>query len=65
VELDDCGFIKVDERNRTSLPGLFAAGDVTNTMAFQVFMGLGDGEKAALAAFDYLLGLGLAHFECD
>ena len=64
VERDDCGFIKVDERNRTSLPGLFAAGDVTNTMAFQVFMGLGDGEKAALAAFDYLLGLGSAHFEC-
>lgn len=65
VELDECGFIKVDERNRTSMPGLFAAGDVTNAMAFQVLMGLGDGEKAALSAFDYLLGLGTAEFQCD
>jgi alkyl hydroperoxide reductase subunit F len=64
VEMDECGFIKVDERNRTSLPGLFAAGDVTNAMAFQVLMGLGDGEKAALSAFDYLLGLGSAKYDC-
>lgn len=59
VELDPCGFIKVDSRNRTSVPGLFAAGDVTTSSAFQVLMGLGDGEKAALSAFDYLLGVGL------
>jgi alkyl hydroperoxide reductase subunit F len=65
VELDECGFVKVDERNRTSLPGLFAAGDVTNAMAFQVLMGLGDGEKAALSAFDYLLGLGSADYSCE
>jgi alkyl hydroperoxide reductase subunit F len=65
VELDECGFIKVDERNHTSLPGLFAAGDVTNAMAFQVLMGLGDGEKAALSAFDYLLGLGAERLGCE
>lgn len=64
VEVDMCGFIKVDARNRTSMPGLFAAGDVTNAMAFQVLMGLGDGEKAALSAFDYLLGIGGADFIC-
>lgn len=64
VEVDDCGFIKVDARNRTTLPGLFAAGDVTNALAFQVLMGLGDGEKAALSAFDYLLGMGGADFIC-
>lgn len=64
VEVDECGFIKVDARNRTTMPGLFAAGDVTNAMAFQVLMGLGDGEKAALSAFDYLLGLGGADFIC-
>lgn len=64
VEVDECGFIKVDARNRTTTPGLFAAGDVTNAMAFQVLMGLGDGEKAALSAFDYLLGLGGADFIC-
>jgi NADH-dependent peroxiredoxin subunit F len=57
VELDECGFVKVDARNRTSLPGLFAAGDVTNSLSFQILMGLGDGEKAALSAFDYLLGM--------
>jgi len=65
VELDECGFVKVDERNRTSLPGFFAAGDVTNAMAFQVLMGLGDGEKAALSAFDYLLGLGSPDYSCE
>jgi alkyl hydroperoxide reductase subunit F len=65
VELDECGFVKVDVRNRTNVPGLFAAGDVTHTMSFQVLMGLGDGEKAALAVFDYLMGLGSAKFQCD
>jgi alkyl hydroperoxide reductase subunit F len=57
AELDSEGFIVVDSRNRTNVPGLFAAGDVTTSSAFQVLMGLGDGEKAALSAFDYLLGV--------
>lgn len=65
VEQDACGFIRVDSRNRTSMPGIFAAGDVTDAMAFQVLMGLGDGEKAALSAFDYILGLGSAPFGCE
>jgi thioredoxin reductase len=65
VDIDPCGFIKVDSRNRTSMPGLFAAGDVTDSSAFQVLMGMGDGEKAALSAFDYLLGLGAVDQECD
>ncbi len=65
VDLDECGFIKVDARNRTTMPGLFAAGDVTNALAFQVLMGLGDGEKAALSAFDYLLGMNDAEFVCE
>ncbi len=64
VELDECGFVVVDTRNRTSAPGLFAAGDVSNAMAFQVLMGLGDGEKAALSAFDYLVGMGGTGFAC-
>ncbi len=64
VALDECGFIIVDHRNRTTTPGLFAAGDVTNALAFQVLMGLGDGEKAALSAFDYLVGMGGADFVC-
>jgi alkyl hydroperoxide reductase subunit F len=65
VEIDPCGFIKVDSRNRTNKPGLFAAGDVTDSSAFQVLMGLGDGEKAALSAYDYLLGLRLDVDPCE
>ncbi|NDJ76312.1 MAG: NAD(P)/FAD-dependent oxidoreductase [Chloroflexi bacterium] len=65
VDVDGCGFIKVDARNCTSKRGIFAAGDVTDASAYQVLMGLGDGEKAALSAFDYLLGLGDVLFRCD
>ena len=54
-----------DREGRQVVPGIFAAGDVTDAMAFQVLMGLGDGEKAALSAFDYILGLGSAPFGCE
>lgn len=57
VELDAQGFVRVDPRNRTNVPGLFAAGNLTTSSTFQVLMGLGDGEKAALSAYDYILGL--------
>jgi alkyl hydroperoxide reductase subunit F len=55
VETDDKGFIKVDCYNRTSVPGLFAAGDVTDTFAEQVLVAVGEGVKAALSAYDFLL----------
>ncbi len=55
VDLDAQGRIKVDSRNRTSVPGIFAAGDVTNTYAEQVLVAVGDGAKAALSAYEYLL----------
>ncbi len=55
VALDVQGRIKVDCFARTSIPGLFAAGDVTNTYAEQVLVAIGDGAKAALSAYDYLL----------
>lgn len=55
VETDVEGFIKVDCYNRTSVPGLFAAGDVTNIFAEQVLVAVGEGVKAALSAYDYLL----------
>ncbi|NOX61601.1 MAG: FAD-dependent oxidoreductase [Chloroflexi bacterium] len=55
VELDEEGYVKVDDRCRTSRPGIFAAGDVTDTFGEQVLIALGEGAKAALAAFDYLL----------
>ena len=55
VETDNKGFIKVDCYNRTSVPGLFAAGDVTDIFAEQVLVAVGEGVKAALSAYDYLL----------
>jgi alkyl hydroperoxide reductase subunit F len=57
VELDERGRIKVDARNRTSTEGIFAAGDVTNIIAEQVLISVGEGAKAALAAYEYLLQL--------
>ena len=55
AELDEKGFIKVDGYNRTSVDGLYAAGDVTNIFAEQVLVAVGEGVKAALSAYDYLL----------
>jgi NADH-dependent peroxiredoxin subunit F len=55
AELDDEGFIKVDSYNRTSIDGLFAAGDVTNIFAEQVLVAVGEGVKAALSAYEFLL----------
>jgi NADH-dependent peroxiredoxin subunit F len=55
VKLDDRGRIIVDGSNRTSVPGIFAAGDVTNNVGEQVLIAVGDGAKAALNAYEYLL----------
>mgnify|MGYP001056441768 CR=1 FL=1 len=41
----------------TNVEGIFAAGDVTNTYAEQVLVAVGEGAKAALSAYDYLLTL--------
>ena len=55
VELDPEGRVKVDCMARASLPGVFAAGDVTTNYAEQVLIAVGDGAKAALSAYEYLL----------
>lgn len=55
VDLDSQGRIKIDAENRTSRPGIFAAGDVTNIHAEQVLVAVGEGAKAALSAYEYLL----------
>jgi len=55
AELDEQGRIAVDSACRTSVPGLFAAGDVTDNYAEQVLIAVGEGAKAALSAYDYLL----------
>lgn len=55
VELDEQDRVKIDNRNQTTCPGLFAAGDVTDAFAEQVLISVGEGAKAALGAYEYLL----------
>ncbi|WP_210543498.1 alkyl hydroperoxide reductase subunit F [Rhodoferax sp. PAMC 29310] len=55
LELSKHGEIVVDARGQTSLPGVFAAGDVTTVPFKQIVIAAGDGAKAALSAFDYLI----------
>ena len=55
VKLDERDRIIVDDVNRTNVPGLFAAGDVTNSFAEQALISIGEGAKAALSAYEYLL----------
>jgi alkyl hydroperoxide reductase subunit F len=55
VDLDDQGRIKVDCYAHTNVPGIFAAGDVTNSYAEQVLVAVGEGAKASLSAYEYLL----------
>jgi alkyl hydroperoxide reductase subunit F len=55
VETDEEGFIIVDCQCQTNVPGIFAAGDVTQIMAEQVLVAVGEGVKASLSAYEYLL----------
>lgn len=55
LELSDRGEIVVDDRARTSMPGVFAAGDVTTTPYKQIIIAMGQGSTAALSAFDHLM----------
>ena len=55
LELSKHGEIVVDARGQTSLPGVFAAGDVTTVPYKQIIIAAGEGAKAALSAFDYLI----------
>jgi len=55
VEMDAEGRINVDCASRTNVPGVFAAGDVAGGFAEQVLVAVGEGAKAALSAYEYLL----------
>jgi len=55
VELSPRGEIIVDARGETSLPGVFAAGDVTTVPYKQIVIAVGEGAKASLSAFDHLI----------
>ena len=55
VELSPRGEIIVDNRGETSIPGVFAAGDVTTVPYKQIVIAVGEGAKASLSAFDHLI----------
>lgn len=54
VEKDPAGQIKIDLHTRTSCPGMFAAGDVTDIAHKQIVIAAGQGATAALTAIDYI-----------
>lgn len=58
VELNAYGEVAVSDRCTTSAPGLFAAGDCTSVPYKQIVIALGEGAKASLSAFDYLIRQG-------
>lgn len=55
VELTPRGEIIIGAHNETNIPGVFAAGDVTNIPYKQIIIAMGQGANAALGAFDYLI----------
>lgn len=55
LKLNDQKEIEIDINCRTSAPGIFAAGDVTSITGKQIIIACGEGAKAALSAFDYLM----------
>ncbi|MNF28464.1 Alkyl hydroperoxide reductase subunit F [compost metagenome] len=58
LELSRFGEIVVDARGQTSVPGVFAAGDVTTVPYKQIVIAVGEGAKASLSAFDHLIRQG-------
>jgi alkyl hydroperoxide reductase subunit F len=57
IALSSRGEIEIDARGQTSIPGVFAAGDATTVPYKQIVIAMGEGSKAALSAFDYLIRL--------
>jgi alkyl hydroperoxide reductase subunit F len=55
VEKNSLGEIKVNCHNETSIPGVFAAGDVTDVPEKQIIIAAGEGAKATLSVFRYLV----------
>ena len=54
VKLNKNGEIIIDELNATSVPGIFAAGDITEVVEKQIITAAGEGAKAAIQASIYL-----------
>ena len=54
IEKNERGEIKINNKNETSIKGIFAAGDVTDTPVKQIIVAAGEGAKAAISAAEYL-----------
>ena len=55
LEKNELGELKVNPHNQTNIPGIFAAGDVTDVPEKQIVIAAGEGSKACLSAFKYLI----------
>ncbi len=55
IDLSPRGEIIIDAKGETSMPGVFAAGDCTTVPYKQIIIAMGEGAKASLGAFDYLI----------
>jgi alkyl hydroperoxide reductase subunit F len=55
VKLSPRGEVEINARGETSVPGVFAAGDCTVVPYKQIVIAMGEGAKASLSAFDYLI----------
>lgn len=60
INLSRFGEVEVDARGATSAPGIFAAGDCTTVPYKQIIISMGEGAKASLSAFDYLIRSGVS-----
>ncbi len=63
LSLNQSGEILIDEKCRTSVPGIFACGDVTAVPYKQIVLAMGEGSKAAIAAFEYLISEAITESE--
>lgn len=54
IKLNKSNEIIIDKGNKTNIPGLFAAGDVTDILYKQDIIAAGEGAKAALSVYEYL-----------
>jgi alkyl hydroperoxide reductase subunit F len=55
VTTSQYGEIEIDAKGQTNIPGVFAAGDVTNVPYKQIIIAMGEGSRSSLSAFDYLI----------
>jgi len=55
VELNETGEVVIDHECKTNVPGFFSAGDVTIIPHKQIIISAGEGAKASLSAYDYLI----------